>query len=91
MNEPEIWFERIGPSEPFASYMPIHWKGWVVLATQISIALAFILPVASWSERHPSSYGETIILGLFALFFVWMMRTGYRHSAPRPGEKGSVG
>ncbi len=51
MSEQEIWFERW-----LWSYMPIHWKGWAVIAGMIFVGLAFTglcVLIASWLG-HPN-------------------------------------
>ena len=73
----EIWFERV-----LWSYVPCHWKGWLLLfVTAFPTATAIV--VLMNLDRPKFSY---LAIAIFVLALVWLMRTAKRHSRPKSGN-----
>ena len=83
MAEREIWFEaRIGWN---GGYMPVHWKGWVILGVFIATVLSVFF-FSDWVFDHYFNWHwkyASLVAAVPVLLVFWFI--AYRHCR-LPGE-----
>lgn len=80
MSEQEIWFEYSGLG-PIGRFMPIHWKGWVVLfgATCVGLLIGFGVDWVFRALGRPNWLPLSIVIALLAVL-PWLLPLALRHS-----------
>ena len=84
---PEIWFERIGPTIGWlGSYSPVSIKGfYVMLAYTLPVLFLWVLPISLLAQFDIMSAEAALLTAVpvVCVCLISLMRTAYRHSAPR--------